>query len=154
MDLPPSTSEETFTFFDCIPDLYGVVLVSQPSEIACVGLLKTIDFLKNQQIPICGLVENMSSCLCPYCGKEFYPFTSKGVDLKQLAKSNNVPYLLSIPQVDSMDKLEPYFLSLAKMVLGAQGKAVDQYMFSKRAKVKRGVLKFSLDIVGKILRKR
>jgi meiotically up-regulated gene 157 (Mug157) protein len=128
--------------------------VSQPSEIACVGLLKTIDFLKNQQIPICGLVENMASCLCPYCGKEFYPFTSKGVDLKQLAKSNNIPYLLSIPQVDSMDKLEPYFLSLAKMVLGAHGKAVDQYVFSKRAKVKRGVVKFSLDIVGKILRKR
>ena len=153
MDLPPSTSEETFTFFECIPDLYGVVLVSQPSEIACVGLLKTIDFLKNQKIPICGLVENMASCLCPYCNNEFYPFASKGVDLKKLAKDKDIPYLLSIPQVDSMEKLEPYFILLAKMVVAGPGKVVDQYVFSKRAKLKRGVVKRGLDIASRILPK-
>jgi len=154
MDLPPSSNEETFTFFECIPDLYGVVLVSQPSEIACVGLLKTIDFLKNEQVPVLGIVENMAACLCPYCNKEFYPFTSKGVDLKKLAKDRDIPYLLSIPQVDSMEKLEPYFLSLAKMVVAGPGKVVDQYVFSKRAQLKRSVVKTTLGFGARILPKK
>lgn len=153
LDLPPSTSEETFAFFDCIPDLHGVILVSQPSEIACVGLLKTIDFLKNKQKPILGLVENMASCLCPHCNKEFYPFTSKGVDLKELSHDQNIPYLISLPQVDSMEKLEPYFHKLASMVVASPGKTVGQYMFSKRAKLKRGALKKTLDLAAKILPK-
>jgi ATP-binding protein involved in chromosome partitioning len=154
LDLPPSTSDETFVFFDCIPDLYGVILVSQPSEIACVGLLKTIDFLKNKEIPVLGLVENMAACLCPYCNKEFYPFTSKGVDLKKLARDQDIPYLISIPQVDSMDKIEPYFRKLAATVMAAPGKVVGQYVFSKRAKLKRGLISTAMNIVGRILPKR
>jgi hypothetical protein len=149
-----NSNEETFTFFECIPDLYGVVLVSQPSEIACVGLLKTIDFLKNEQVPVLGIVENMAACLCPFCNKEFYPFTSKGVDLKKLAKDRDIPYLLSIPQVDSMEKLEPYFLSLAKMVVAGPGKVVDQYVFSKRAQLKRSVVKTTLGFGARILPKK
>jgi Mrp family chromosome partitioning ATPase len=153
LDLPPSTSEETFAFFDCIPDLYGVILVSQPSEIACVGLLKTIDFLKNKQKPILGLVENMAACLCPHCGHEFYPFTSKGVDLKKLARDQDIPYLISLPQVDDMAKLNQYFITLARQIIAGPGKIVGQYMFSKRAKLKRGALKGTLDLAAKILPK-
>jgi ATP-binding protein involved in chromosome partitioning len=153
LDLPPSTSEETFTFFDCIPDLYGVILVSQPSEIACVGLLKTIDFLKNKEKPILGLVENMAMCLCPHCNKEFYPFTSKGVDLKKLAKDEEIPFLISIPQVDDMAKLDQYFITLARQVTAGPGKVVGQYIFSRRAKWKRGVIKTAMDLAAKILPK-
>ena len=153
LDLPPSTSEETFAFFDCIPDLYGVVLVSQPSEIACVGLMKTIDFLKNKRKPIIGLVENMASCLCPSCGHEFYPFTSKGVDLKKLAKDEDIPYLISLPQVDNMSKLDPYFLKLAKMVMDGPGKIVGPYIFSKRARLKNKAIQSALNMASKILPK-
>jgi hypothetical protein len=117
-------------------------------------LLKTIDFLKNEQVPVLGIVENMASCLCPFCNNEFYPFTSKGVDLKKLAKDKDIPYLISIPQVDSMERLEPYFLSLAKMVVAGPGKVVDQYVFSKRAGLKRSVVKTTLDIGSRIFRKR
>jgi ATP-binding protein involved in chromosome partitioning len=153
LDLPPSTSEETFAFFECVPDLYGVILVSQPSEIACVGLMKTIDFLKNNRKPILGLVENMAMCLCPYCEKEFYPFTSKGVDLKKLARDEDIPFLISLPQVDAMVKLDPYFDKLAKYVVEHPGKIIGQSMFSPGAKFKRKALKTALNMAARLLPK-
>jgi hypothetical protein len=52
-----------------------------------------------------------------------------------------------------MEKLKPYFLLLAKMVVAGPGKIVDQYAFSKRAKLKRGVVKRGMDIASRIMPK-
>lgn len=141
LDLPPSTSDETFSFFNCLPDLLGVILISQPSEISVVGLRKTIDFLKREEKPILGLVENMALCLCPQCGTEFYPFVSRGVDLKKLARQEGIAFLVSIPQVDTMDKLKPYFDELADKVIGAEGKVLKQDVLSIGARLERAVIK-------------
>ncbi len=146
LDLPPSTSDETFAFFNCLPDLYGVILVSQPSAIATVGLRKTIDFLKSNQKPILGLVENMGMCLCPQCGAEFYPFVSAGVDLKKLAREEGIPFLVSIPQVDDMNKLKPYFSELADKVIKAEGKVLKQDVLSMTARLERAVIKKGLGL--------
>lgn len=140
-DLPPSTSDETFAFFKCLPDLLGVILISQPSEISVVGLAKTIDFLKGEGKPILGLVENMAFGHCPHCGYEFYPFVSRGVDLKKLVKQEGIPFLVSIPQVDDMNKLKPYFNELADKVITSKGKVLKQDVFSVGAKLERGVIK-------------
>ncbi|MBA7627471.1 Iron-sulfur cluster carrier protein [subsurface metagenome] len=146
LDLPPSTSDETFSFFNCLPDLLGVILISQPSEISVVGLRKTIDFLKREEKPILGLVENMALCLCPQCGAEFYPFVSGGVDLKKLARQEGIPFLVSIPQVDTMDKLKPYFDGLAEKVIRAEGKVLKQDVLSIGAKLERAVIKKGLGL--------
>ena len=144
LDLPPSTSDETFAFFKCLPELYGVILVSQPSEISVVGLKKTLDFLRNEQKPILGLVENMALCRCPQCGAEFYPFVSPGVDLKSLSKNEGIPFLASIPQVDNMSKLKPYFNELADKVAKGKGKILKQAVLSKIARVERAIIKKGL----------
>jgi len=146
LDLPPSTSDETFAFFKCLPELYGVILISQPSEISVVGLRKTIDFLKTNQKPVLGLVENMALCLCPQCGVEFYPFVSSGVDLKELAKQEGFPFLVSIPQVNEMSKLKPYFNELADKVTKGQGKVLKQDVLSKMAGVERKIIKRGLGL--------
>jgi len=146
LDLPPSSSDETFAFFNCLPDLYGVILVSQPSAIATVGLRKTIDFLKSNQKPILGLVENMGKVLCPYCSQEFYSFTSERVDLASLAKQEGVPFLISIPQVNDMRELKPYFDELAERVIKAKGKILKQAVLSTAAKLQRSVIKKGLGL--------
>lgn len=146
LDLPPSTSDETFAFFNCLPELYGVILISQPSEISVVGLRKTIDFLKSNQKPVLGLVENMAMCLCPQCGTQFYPFVSGGVDLKKLAEEENIPFLVSIPQVDDMNKLKPYFDELADKVIKVEGRVLKQAMLSMGARLERKLIKKGLGL--------
>lgn len=153
LDLPPSTTEETFAFFECIPDLYGVILVSQPSEIAAVGLFKTVDFLKIQQKPVLGLVENMALCQCPRCGHEFYPFTSRGVDLKALSQKLRVPFLVSLPQVDDMKRLELYFDRLAAKVLREPGRKLGLDQDSVMWKLKRNMMKAAISTLAKVMPK-
>lgn len=146
LDLPPSTSDETFAFFKCLPELYGVILVSQPSEIATVGLRKTIDFLKTNQKPILGLVENMGEVLCPYCSEKFYSFTSERIDLVSLAKREGIPFLVSIPQVSDMSQLKPYFDELADKVIKAEGKVLKQDVLTMGARLERTIIKKGLGI--------
>ena len=146
LDLPPSTSDETFAFFKCLPDLYGVVLISQPSAISVIGLRKTIDFLKTIQKPILGLVENMGKVLCPYCSQEFYSFTSERIDLVSLAKQENIPFLVSVPQVSDMSQLKPYFDELADKVIKAEGKILKQDVLTIGARLERAVIKKGLGL--------
>lgn len=145
-DLPPASGTEVLSFFDYLQDLYGVILVSQPSEIAVVGLRKTVDYLKTNQKPILGLVENMALCLCPHCGKEFYPFISPGVDLKKLAQEEHIPFLVSIPQVSDMRELKPYFDELADKIIKAEARVLKQDVLSIGAKLERAVIKKGLGL--------
>ncbi|GAI96514.1 unnamed protein product, partial [marine sediment metagenome] len=127
-----------------LPELYGVILVSQPSEIATVGLRKTVDFLKSNRNPILGLVENMAMCLCPQCGATFYPFTSPRVDLRTLAREDGIPFLLSFPQVSEMSQLKPYFDELAEKVIKAEGKVLKQDVLTMGARLERTIIKKGL----------
>lgn len=151
LDLPPSTGQDVMSFYEYIPDLFGVILVSQPSEIAVVGLLKTIDFLKGQERPIIGIVENMGACLCPKCGTTFYSLASQGVDLRKLAHEQDIPFLVSIPQSDSMVSLGPYFSDLADKVVNAHPKVFKQGMFSLRSRILRKVSKEAAKGVARVL---
>jgi len=146
LDLPPSTSDETFAFFDCLPELCGVILISQPSAIAVVGLRKTIDFLKGNQKPILGLVENMGKVLCPYCSQEFYSLASQRIDLVSFAKREGIPFLVSIPQVSDMSQLKPYFDELADKAIRTEGKVLKQNPLSAKARLERALIKKGLGL--------
>jgi len=145
-DLPPSSGTDTWVFFDQAPDLYGIIAISQPSAISVVGLKKTIDFIKREQRPILGLVENMASFICPECGKETYPFTSDRIDLKEFARKAKIPFLCSIPQCPDMERLEPHFRRLAEEVLNAEPKVLRQDVFSMKDRLERGIIKGVLRI--------
>lgn len=119
VDLPPSTSNEMFSFFAQVPDLFGVFIVAQPTRLANTGLQRTIDLLTVQQIPILGMVANEDYYLTAAGTKE-YQFTSPRVDLEKIAKKAGIPFLISIPQCGDARQLVPYFNDLAHKIIEAK----------------------------------
>lgn len=116
-DMPPSTASEVFSFFDHLEGLTGVLIVSQPSEIAALGMTRTIDFLKQKRLPVIGLVSMMDGYLCPRCGEVSYQLLSPRLDMEKEARKCGVPWLAAIPQTPDPAQLYPYFRDLAAKIL-------------------------------------
>jgi Mrp family chromosome partitioning ATPase len=67
VDLPPGTSDAALTVTQSLP-LQGVVLVTSPQDLAGMVVRKAADLIRHVEIPLIGLVENMSHLVCPSCG--------------------------------------------------------------------------------------
>ena len=95
IDLPPGTGDEPLSIAQLIPDNDGAVIVTTPQDIALVSVRKSINFVKKMNMPVVGIVENMSGFKCPHCGKDIDLFkTGGGV---KASKDFNVPFLGKIP---------------------------------------------------------
>ncbi len=134
-DLPPSTSNEMFSFFEQVKDLFGVIIVSQPAKISTIGLMRTIDLLRQRQIPILGLVANQDGFLNRH-GELEYQFLFPRVDLEGIARKAGIPFLASIPQTGDGDKLKPYFSELAERVVGSSPVVLKEVTFARKFKRK------------------
>lgn len=134
-DLPPTSSQEMFSFLEQAKDLFGVFIVSQPSVIASTGLVRTIDLLKVKQIPIIGLVSNQDGFLNRH-GELEYQFLSPRVDLEAISKKSGIPFLISIPQSGDMKKLKSYFSELASKVVNSTPVILKDVTLSKKLKRK------------------
>ncbi|MBP5321627.1 MAG: Mrp/NBP35 family ATP-binding protein [Kiritimatiellae bacterium] len=95
IDVPPGTGDEPLTVCQLIPDLDGAVIVTTPQKVAAVDVRKSITFCKELNVPVLGVVENMSGFVCPKCG-EVTPILCEGGG-KKLAEEMKVPFLGSIP---------------------------------------------------------
>ena len=73
IDMPPGTGDVPLTVFQSIP-LDGVVIVTSPQELVSMIVEKAVNMASMMNIPVLGLVENMSYIDCPDCGKRIYPF--------------------------------------------------------------------------------
>jgi Mrp family chromosome partitioning ATPase len=78
MDLPPGTSDEPLSIAQNIPDADGAIIVTQPQEVSLLDVRKAITFARTLNMPILGIVENMSGFVCPHCGKEVDVFKKGG----------------------------------------------------------------------------
>jgi len=132
-DLPPSSSQEMFSFLDQTKDLFGVFIVSQPSAIATTGLVRTIDLLRVKQIPIVGMVANQDGFLNCH-GEIEYQFLSPRVDLEAIAKKAGIPFLLSIPQSGDAEKLQPYFSELTDKIISSRPVILKDVTLGKKLK--------------------
>lgn len=94
IDSPPGTGDEPLSVAQTIPDAHAVI-VTTPQEVALADVRKSINFCRKVQMPILGLVENMSGLICPHCNKEI-PLFSKGGGTKT-AEKMNIPFLGSLP---------------------------------------------------------
>jgi len=115
IDLPPGTGDEPLSIAQLLPDIDGVIIVTMPSELSRVVVEKAIAFAQRLEMPIIGIVENMSGYVCPTCGTKIDIFQSGGG--KKMAKETGVPFLGSIPidpkvVVDS-DKGVPFVIEHA-----------------------------------------
>jgi len=113
IDLPPGTGDEPLSIAQLLPDIDGVVIVTMPSQLSSSIVKKTITFAQRLNMPIIGVVENMSGFVCPHCNEKIEIFQSGGG--KKMAQEMEVAFLGSIPidpkvGVDS-DKGTPFVLS-------------------------------------------
>jgi Mrp family chromosome partitioning ATPase len=95
IDSPPGTGDEPLSVCQLIGTLDGAVIVTTPQKVAAVDVRKSITFCRRLQVPVLGVVENMSGFVCPKCGEVTQILPSGGG--KRIAKDMNVPFLGSIP---------------------------------------------------------
>jgi ATP-binding protein involved in chromosome partitioning len=95
IDLPPGTGDEPLSIMQLLPEMDGVVIVTIPSEVSQEVVKKAVTFSRKLNIPIIGIVENMSGFVCPKCGAEYDIFGSGGG--KKIADDLGIPFLGKIP---------------------------------------------------------
>lgn len=79
VDLPPGTGDVPLTVFQSLP-LSGIVIVTSPQDLVQMIVRKAYNMAKSMQIPVLGLVENMSYLACPDCGKEIKIFGESNLE--------------------------------------------------------------------------
>lgn len=94
IDMPPGTGDIHLTLVQKL-NLTGAIIVSTPQEIAIQDTLKGIEMFKKTNIPILGMIENMSYFICEDCDKKHYLFDQGGV--RKIAEKMNLPFLGEIP---------------------------------------------------------
>ena len=112
-DLPPGTGNEQITIIDFIGEVDGAVVVTTPQDLAILDARKMISFSRDSNVPIVGVIENMSTMSCPHCEKDIDVFKKGGG--QKLAEELVLPYLGSIPLdgdiVANSDSGQPVVLS-------------------------------------------
>ena len=94
IDMPPGTGDVPLTVFQSIP-LDGVVVVSTPQDLVGMIVRKAVNMASMMNIPVLGLIENMSYALCPDCGKRIELFGKSRI--AQEAAELSLPVLAQLP---------------------------------------------------------
>ena len=94
VDLPPGTGDIQMSLIQKWKPA-GAVLVSTPQDLALIDATRAIDLFRKMDVPLLGLVENMSGYACPHCGEISDPFGAGGAEAA--AKVMSIPFLGRIP---------------------------------------------------------
>ena len=94
VDLPPGTGDIPLTLAQTIP-ITGILVVTTPQEVASNVAVKAIGMFEKLNVPIIGVVENMSHFICPNCNDKHYIFGDGGA--KRISEQFNTPFLCEIP---------------------------------------------------------
>ncbi|HEX8308470.1 MAG TPA: Mrp/NBP35 family ATP-binding protein [Allosphingosinicella sp.] len=94
VDLPPGTGDIQMSLIQKWKPA-GAVIVSTPQDLALIDASRAIDLFRKMDVPLLGLVENMSGYACPHCGEVSDPFGSGGAEAA--AKVMEIPFLGRIP---------------------------------------------------------
>ena len=89
VDCPPGTGDEPLSVIQTLKPVDGAVIVTTPQDVALVDVRKSITFCAKLNVPVLGVVENMSGLLCPHCGELVNIFKSGGGE--QMAAEMGVP---------------------------------------------------------------
>lgn len=94
VDMPPGTGDVPLTVFQSLP-VDGIIIVASPQELVGMIVEKALNMASMMNIPVLGLVENMSWIACPDCGKKIYPF-GEGTT-RAVAEAHGLPLLAQLP---------------------------------------------------------
>ena len=102
IDMPPGTGDVPLTVFQSIP-IAGIVIVTTPQDLVKMVVEKAVNMARIMNIPVLGLVENMSYLPCPDCGKEIEVFGPSKA--KSLAAEYGIPAIARMPLDPQISKL-------------------------------------------------
>ena len=94
VDMPPGTGDVPLTVFQSLP-VNGIIIVTSPQELVSMIVAKAVKMAQKMNVPILGLVENMSYLECPDCGKKISVFGESHID--EIAKEYDLPVLAKLP---------------------------------------------------------
>ena len=94
VDMPPGTGDVPLTVFQSLP-VDGIVIVTSPQELVSVIVEKAVKMAELMDIPVLGIVENMSYFVCPDCGKKHSIFGESR--LEELAAAHKIPVTARLP---------------------------------------------------------
>lgn len=94
VDMPPGTGDVALTVFQNIP-IDGIVVVTSPQDLVSMIVGKAMKMASLMNIPVLGLVENMSYALCPDCGKKIHVFGESHIS--EIAEEYHVPVFAQMP---------------------------------------------------------
>ncbi len=94
VDMPPGTGDVPLTVFQSIP-VDGIVIVTSPQELVSMIVQKAVKMANMMNIPILGIVENMSYAVCPDCGKKIHIYGESHT--AEVAKEFGIPLLAQLP---------------------------------------------------------
>jgi ATP-binding protein involved in chromosome partitioning len=94
IDLPPGTGDAQLSLSQTIP-LTGAIMVTTPQNVAIIDVRKGADMFKKVEVPLLGIIENMSYFICPNCNERHEIFARGGG--KKMAEELSVPFLGELP---------------------------------------------------------
>ncbi len=142
IDMPPGTGDVPLTVFQSIP-IDGIVIVTSPQELVSMIVSKAVKMAEMMNIPIIGLVENMSCFKCPDCDKEYKIFGDSHIE--EIAGKNNMDVLAKLPidpkiaaacdkgMIENFDDV--YFDYTAKILEKMEGKRMKIAVASEKERI-------------------
>jgi len=94
IDMPPGTGDVPLTVFQSIP-VDGIIIVTSPQELVSMIVTKAVKMARMMNIPILGLVENMSYITCPECKKQINVFGESHIE--EIAEKHNITTISKLP---------------------------------------------------------
>ena len=94
VDMPPGTGDIPLTVFQALP-VDGILIVTTPQDLVSMIVRKAVGMAKMMDVPILGIIENMSYVKCPHCGEEIHMFGHSHVD--ETAAAEGIPVVARIP---------------------------------------------------------
>ena len=110
VDLPPGTGDAPLSVAQIIRNVSGAIVVTTPQDVALLDSRKAVTFARKLNVPIMGILENMSGFVCPHCGGNVNLFKMGGGE--EAAREMDVPFLGRVPMdpkiVESSDSGTPF----------------------------------------------
>ena len=100
VDLPPGTGDEPLTIAQSLPQADGAIIVTTPQEASLSDCRKAVNFVRAVELPVLGVIENMSGFVCPHCGKTTDVFDRGGGE--RMAAEMDVPFLGRVALLGAM----------------------------------------------------
>jgi ATP-binding protein involved in chromosome partitioning len=128
IDLPPGTGDAPLTIAQTIP-ITGILIVTTPQDVAMNVAVKAIGMFNKLNVPIVGVIENMSYLHCPHCNEQIYLFGKGGG--KKISEDFAIPYIGEIPLHPSIREGS----DIGKPAVLSEPESVQAHAFTKAAKL-------------------